>query len=64
MTGQTRDEGVSIERSFFRCTSLKEDRVLEVDRAFARHGWRGCNSSLIIVVERRVLELMCWEIRG
>ncbi len=43
--------------------SLKEDRVLEVDSAFERQGWRGRSGSLIIEVERRVQELMCWEIR-
>ncbi len=58
MTGQARDEGVSIKRSSHR-RSLKEDRVLEVDSAFARQGWRGCSGSLIIEVERRVHELKC-----
>ncbi len=37
--------------------------MLEVDSAFERHGWRGGSGSLIIEVERRVQELMCWEIR-
>ncbi len=43
--------------------SLKEDRVLEVDSAFERQGWRGRSGSLITEVERRVQELKCWEIR-
>ncbi len=37
--------------------SLKEDRVLEIESAFARQGWRGGSGSLIIEVERRVHEL-------
>ncbi len=43
--------------------SLKEDRVLEFDNAFARQGWRGRSGSLIIGEERRLHELKCWEIR-
>ncbi len=58
MTGQARDEEVSIKRSST-SISLKEDRVLEVDSAFARQGWRGCRGSLIIEEERRAHELKC-----
>ncbi len=50
MTGQARDEEVSIERDS--TSSLKEDRVLEVDSAFARQGWRGYSGSLINVCVR------------
>ncbi len=57
VTGQARDEGVLHGRS------LKEDRALEVDSDFERHGWRGCSRSLIIDLERRVHDLKCSEIR-
>ncbi len=60
MTGQARDEGVSIKRS----STLKEcKRRSSVGSAFARQEWRECSGSLIIEVERRVHELTCWEIR-
>ncbi len=36
--------------------------MLEADSAFARQEWRGSSGSLIIEVERRVLELKLWEI--
>ncbi len=42
--------------------SLKDDRLLAVDSAFARQGWRGCSRPMIIVVERSVHELECWDI--
>ncbi len=38
-TGQARDEGVSIKKSST-SKEFKEDRVLEVDSAFKRQGWR------------------------
>ncbi len=43
--------------------SVKEDRELELDNAFARQGQIGCNRSLIIDEERLLHELKCWEIR-
>ncbi len=47
----------------FKSCSLKEDRVLEVDNAFARQGWTGGNWSLIIEEKMRVHELKFWESR-
>ncbi len=39
-TGQARNEGVSIKRKSTPKV-FKEDRVLEVDSAFEKQGWRG-----------------------
>ncbi len=58
MTGQARDEG----RDVLHRRSLKENRVLESDSAFARQWWRECNGSLKIELERRVHDLKCLEI--
>ncbi len=46
--------------------SLKEDKVLEICKAFARQGCRGCNGSKygIVEEEKRLHELKCWEVRN
>ncbi len=62
MTSQARDEGVSIKR-MSTSKDLKEDRVLIVENALARQGWRECSGSLIIETRKRLHELKCWEIR-
>ncbi len=49
-----------ISREALHRRSLKEDRLLAVDSAFARQGWRRCSRPMIIEVERRVLEFKCW----
>ncbi len=52
MTGQARDEGVSVKRSST-SREFKDDRVLEADNVFARQGWEGCCSESLIIDEER-----------
>ncbi len=58
MTGQDRNEG----RNVLHRRRLTEDRVLEIDNAFAREGRRECSGLLKIELERRVHDLKCLEI--
>ncbi len=62
MTGQARDEGVSVKR----CSTLKEFKrrsSVGSPQCICKAEVRGRSGSFIIEVERRVYKLKCWEVR-
>ncbi len=52
MTAQAWDERVSLKREVLHRSSLKEDRVLEVDSAFTRQEQRGVWWVIVMQVRR------------